>query len=110
MSLVKFPKTAIPRWFKSKVFGKDKPMISGLRPTMPILGDPFTQPVPVMTWLDKMLKRFHTFRFVDTNRGGHNMPKYQPCPECNRGSRRTIKVDTGAMYKCSNHDEFLVKG
>ena len=102
---------SIPRWFKSKVFGKDKLAIKGLRPDRPaILGDPFTQPVPVMTWMDKMLKRFYTFRFVDTNRGGHNMPKYQPCPECTRSSHRDHKIDTGAIYRCGNHGEFLVKG
>ena len=100
----------IPRWLKSKIFGKDKPMIIGIRPSMPILGDPFTQPVPRVTWMDKMLKRFHTFRYVQTSRGGHNMPKYQPCPECYRGSHRDHKIDTGAIYRCGNHGEFLVKG
>jgi len=100
----------IPRWFKSKIFGKDKPTIGGLRLNIPtVLGDPYAQQLPhegVWSAWRKMLAKFPTFRYIFTQQSKHNMP----CPECNRGSRRTIKVDTGAMYKCSNHDEFLVKG
>jgi len=39
-----------------------------------------------------------------------DMPKYQPCPECHKGSKRDRKTLTGAFYKCPNHGEFLVVG
>ena len=38
-----------------------------------------------------------------------NMPKWQPCPECNRGSRRASKTLGGARYNCSIHGIFFVR-
>lgn len=38
-----------------------------------------------------------------------NMPKHQPCPECNRSSKRIEKTVSGAKYKCRKHGEFFVR-
>ena len=38
-----------------------------------------------------------------------DMPKSQPCPECSARSKRTIKLATGAYYKCPVHGEFLIR-
>lgn len=48
-------------------------------------------------------------RLVRTSRGGPNMPKYQPCPECRQGSKRHYKTHGGAYYLCGKHGEFFVK-
>lgn len=48
-------------------------------------------------------------RRIQTSRGGPNAPKYQPCPECRRGSRRTIKSGGMAYYRCPKHGEFPVR-
>lgn len=42
------------------------------------------------------------------SRGGRDMPRYQPCPQCGKGSKRQVKTLTGAKYRCINHGEFLV--
>lgn len=49
------------------------------------------------------------FRMLDTNRGGINMPKRQPCPVCHSWGRRTDKLVGGANYRCSKHGEFFVR-
>jgi hypothetical protein len=36
------------------------------------------------------------------------MPRYQPCPECKKGSRRVRKALGGANYHCPNHGDFFV--
>lgn len=64
---------------------------------------------PKKTWWDKLKAKLPSARWIMTPRGGINMPKYQPCPECGKGSRRNRKVETGAIYSCCNHGEFLVK-
>lgn len=38
-----------------------------------------------------------------------NMPRYQPCPDCNSGSRRTERSGVGATYRCVTHGNFIVK-
>jgi len=38
-----------------------------------------------------------------------NMPKYQPCPICDRGSKRESKTLGGARYDCSIHGIFFVR-
>lgn len=38
----------------------------------------------------------------------HNMPKYQPCSVCRKGSKRITKTLTGAKYRCPTHGEFIV--
>lgn len=48
-------------------------------------------------------------RPIETSRGGLNAPKYQPCPMCRRGSRRTMKSGSLAYYRCANHGEFPVR-
>ena len=48
-------------------------------------------------------------RFIRTSRGGLNMPKYQPCPECHATSRRESKTLGGANYHCRTHRQFFVK-
>ena len=45
-------------------------------------------------------------------RGGYvlpNMPKYQPCPQCRKGSKRDSKTLGDANYVCRRHGEFFVK-
>jgi len=39
-------------------------------------------------------------RVTTTNRGGPNMPRYQPCPDCGRWVRRQHKTAAGADYYC----------
>gem|GEM_PF-3888603 len=40
-------------------------------------------------------------QFVTTGRGGPNMPRYQPCPDCGRWVRRQNKTGAGADYYCT---------
>lgn len=52
-------------------------------------------------------------RLVEPRMVSHNMPRYQPCPVCNRGSKITEKTEArtgeqGAVYKCNKHAAFLV--
>ena len=49
------------------------------------------------------------FRMVNTSRGGIDMPRRQPCPECHSWVRRTEKLAGGANYLCSKHGEFFVR-
>lgn len=39
-------------------------------------------------------------RIITTGRGGPNMPKYQPCPNCHGGAQRESKTPSGANYWC----------
>lgn len=39
-------------------------------------------------------------RPIDTRQGGSNMPRYQPCPSCHRGTKRKRKTVGGAHYYC----------
>ena len=48
-------------------------------------------------------------RTVNTSRGGPNMPKYQPCPDCGKWSKRESKTMGGAYYRCVNHGQFFVR-
>ena len=48
-------------------------------------------------------------RVVRTSRGGLNMPKFQPCPQCHAGSKRYNKTMGGANYSCRTHGEFFVR-
>jgi hypothetical protein len=48
-------------------------------------------------------------RPIDTRRGGHNMPKYQPCPHCHGWKRRKEKTMGGAVYSCQKCGEFFVR-
>ncbi|MBA7642564.1 hypothetical protein ES703_50259 [subsurface metagenome] len=48
-------------------------------------------------------------RLVRTSRGGPNMPKYQPCPQCRARSKRQSKTLGGANYRCVKHGVFFVK-
>jgi len=57
------------------------------------------------TWLRERL-----FSTGNTSRGGPDMPKYQPCPQCHSGSKRQDKTITGAFYNCRTHGRFLVTG
>lgn len=41
------------------------------------------------------------FRVVSTSRGGPNMPKSQPCPQCGKWGQRDRKTMGGAYYRCS---------
>lgn len=44
-------------------------------------------------------------------RGGLNMPKLQPCPECHGQRKRLRKTLGGAFYYCSRcHISFFVRG
>jgi len=56
----------------------------------------------------KPIKEKHQARLIRTSRGGLDMPRYQPCPECGKGSKRQVKTLSGAKYRCINHREFLV--
>lgn len=38
-----------------------------------------------------------------------NMPKYQPCPECGKPSKRVSKTLGGANYRCPTDGEFFVR-
>ena len=38
-----------------------------------------------------------------------DMPKYQPCPQCGKQSRRDSKTLGGANYVCRRHGKFFVK-
>lgn len=48
-------------------------------------------------------------RLVSPSRGGLNMPKFQPCPQCRGKARRVTKTMGGGNYKCVDHGEFFVK-
>lgn len=48
------------------------------------------------------------FRTVNTSRGGLNMPKSQPCPECRAGAKRQFKTEVGANYLCRCGRSFAV--
>lgn len=39
-----------------------------------------------------------------------NMPMYQPCPRCHKGSKRQGKTRGGANYFCPTYGEFFVRG
>lgn len=49
-------------------------------------------------------------RFIETSRGGINMPKYQGCPDCVAHSKRVDKTLGGANYSCRTHGSFFVRG
>ena len=38
-----------------------------------------------------------------------NAPKYQPCPQCHKQSKREEKLMGGANYRCIKHGVFFVK-
>lgn len=63
-----------------------------------------TEPAPApqeRRWLSKQL--FKRFGWLSNpSRGGLNMPKHQPCPECGRRSKRKDKTIAGADYWCHN--------
>ncbi len=46
-------------------------------------------------------------------RGGSNafpdMPKHQPCPRCQKQSKRESKTLGGANYVCPSHGKFFVR-
>jgi hypothetical protein len=76
------------------------------------------EPAPgVLTDLDKKLgaeiQKRQTLegKPVDTRQGGPNMPRYQPCSRCHRGSKRVEKTAGGANYRCPNpeHGKFFVR-
>ena len=49
-------------------------------------------------------------RFINTKRGGPNMPKKQPCPHCKGWVPRFEKTEDGAIYSCTRCKlKFLVK-
>ncbi len=48
----------------------------------------------------KAKKEPYVGRMVRTSRGGHNMPRYQPCPQCHADSKRREKTRGGANYWC----------
>ena len=49
----------------------------------------------------KSLKLFKAIgRLVKTSRGGLNMPRHQPCPQCGAGAKRQEKTLGGARYWC----------
>ncbi|MBA7539242.1 hypothetical protein ES705_31521 [subsurface metagenome] len=59
-----------------------------------------------------VLREKRLARLVRTSRGGPNMPKYQPCPQCHGGAKRREKSDTlsGALYFCRRHQvSFFVR-
>lgn len=39
-------------------------------------------------------------RIVSTRRGGPNMPKFQPCPQCHGQAKRESKTVGGDYYWC----------
>jgi len=78
----------------------------------------YVKPLPVVerkkpytykTRLERIRERWPGFRFVSTDRGGLNMPKYQPCPVCGKGSKRRNKTMGGADYCCPVHGVFFVR-
>jgi len=48
-------------------------------------------------------------RLIMPGQVGPNMPKYQPCAACTRGSKRVSKTIGGANYRCRYHGEFFVR-
>ena len=54
-------------------------------------------------------KKRPAYRVANTSRGGPNMPKYQPCPECGKGAKRVSKTMGGANYQHGNHMSFFVR-
>jgi len=36
-----------------------------------------------------------------------NMPKFQPCPSCHKGSKRVVKTPDGANYRCRRCKELF---
>jgi len=60
------------------------------------------------SWLERIRERKRQ-RYVNTQLGGINMPKYQPCPLCGRGSKRREKTLGGANYHCPSHGIFFVR-
>ncbi len=48
-------------------------------------------------------------KYISTRQYDFNMPKHQPCPECEGWRRRKFKAITGAgaTYRC-HHGEFFV--
>jgi len=47
---------------------------------------------------------------LSTSRGGLNMPKHQPCPDCHGAAKRYSKTESGAFYQCNKcHLTFFVK-
>lgn len=54
-------------------------------------------------------KKEQELRYVRTNRGGLNMPKYQPCPKNHGWKKQRHKTLGGAVYWCNLcQDEFFV--
>ena len=47
-------------------------------------------------------------RFIRTWRGGPNMPKRQPCPNCHARAKRKFKTELGANYACRCGKAFFV--
>lgn len=70
---------------------------------------------PVPKELKELTQRYlrpkRLVRAVRTGRGGPNMPKYQPCPQCHGGAKRREKMgELGANYFCCRHQvSFLVR-
>jgi hypothetical protein len=48
-------------------------------------------------------------RHITPVRLGHNMPKYQPCPNGHGMKKRKEKTLTGAHYHCNKCGDFLVR-
>jgi len=61
---------------------------------------PQSIPAPIVEEKRKEAK----YRVIKTSRGGPNMPKRQPCPECRGWRRRQEKTTGGAWYRCSRCD------
>ena len=63
------------------------------------------KPAPQPTALEK--EQF-PFRLIGTDRGGLNMPKFQPCPKCRAWAKRRFKTELGASYSCRCKTTFAV--
>ncbi len=75
------------KWFKNLFKRSKKPTIPGRKPRR---------------WWE------FPYRIYNTSRGGLNMPRYQPCPECRAGAKRQFKTEFGANYLCKCGDSFVV--
>jgi hypothetical protein len=86
-------------------------LVSKLTKLLPRRREP--SPIPRVD-LDQKLgreiqKRQAKGKTIDTHQGGPNMPRYQPCPSCGKGSKRIRKTEGGANYQCPIHGTFFVR-
>jgi hypothetical protein len=96
-----------------KVWESIKVIISRLAGLLRFTRRAEPNPVPRVD-LDQKLgreiqKRQAKGKTIDTHQGGPNMPRYQPCPSCGKGSKRIRKTEEGANYQCPIHGTFFVR-